>query len=127
MIDPKLRNKLEQRLEDEHRRLTDEIAALEEAKMTDAGAPAVLYPRFEEGVGESVTGMPADEEADESEEYAVRQETARVLNERRDEVIAALHRIEQGTYGICKKCGKPIDAARLEANPAAEFDIEHAE
>lgn len=126
MIDPKLRNTLEQRLENEYRRLTDEIAALEETKMTDAGAPAVSYPRFEEGEGESVTHMPADEEADESEEYAVRQETARVLNERRDEVIAALHRIKQGTYGICKECGKPIDAARLEANPAAEFDVEHA-
>ncbi|MDP3771750.1 MAG: TraR/DksA C4-type zinc finger protein [bacterium] len=127
MIDRELRNKLEQHLEDEHRRLTDEITAIQEAKMTDGGVPAVSYPRFEEGEGESVTHMPADEEADESEEYAVRQETARVLNERRDEVIAALHRIEQGTYGICKTCGKPIDAARLGANPAAEFDIEHTE
>lgn len=117
---------MQQRLEEEHRHLTDEITALEEAKMTDAGAPAVAYPRFEEGEGESVTHTPADEEADESEEYAVRRETARVLHERRDQVATALRRIEQGAYGVCKTCGKPIDTARLEANPAAEFDIEHA-
>jgi RNA polymerase-binding protein DksA len=31
----------------------------------------------------------------------------------------ALHRIEQGTYGICDNCGADIAPARLEAQPAA--------
>jgi len=33
----------------------------------------------------------------------------------------ALRKIEQGTYGICEKCGKPIERKRLELVPAAEL------
>jgi DnaK suppressor protein len=29
----------------------------------------------------------------------------------------ALYRMEKGTYGICRDCGEPIAAARLEAIP----------
>jgi RNA polymerase-binding protein DksA len=32
-------------------------------------------------------------------------------------VDAALKRIEDGTYGICDNCGKPINLERLEAMP----------
>jgi len=35
------------------------------------------------------------------------------------EVEDALKRIEEGTYGICEKTGKPIPVERLEAYPAA--------
>ncbi|MDH5764803.1 MAG: TraR/DksA family transcriptional regulator [Gammaproteobacteria bacterium] len=35
----------------------------------------------------------------------------------------ALARIEQGTYGICKACGKPIPEQRLQAVPYAELCI----
>ncbi len=31
----------------------------------------------------------------------------------------ALRAIERGTYGICERCGSPIDPARLEARPDA--------
>jgi len=36
-----------------------------------------------------------------------------------DEVAHALRRVEEGTYGICHVCGRPIVAARLEARPTA--------
>ena len=36
-----------------------------------------------------------------------------------DEVDAALHRIEAGTYGACRSCRRPIPIARLEAVPEA--------
>lgn len=36
----------------------------------------------------------------------------------------ALARIDSGTYGLCTSCGIPIDAARLEAMPAAAHCIE---
>jgi DnaK suppressor protein len=29
----------------------------------------------------------------------------------------ALERVEQGTYGLCRDCGKPVAAARLDAIP----------
>ena len=39
------------------------------------------------------------------------------------EVLQALERIEDGTYGMCKTCGKPIPENRLEAIPWAARDI----
>jgi RNA polymerase-binding protein DksA len=36
----------------------------------------------------------------------------------------ALAKIENGTYGVCERCGKQIDPARLEALPYAELCIE---
>ena len=37
---------------------------------------------------------------------------------------SALRRIDEGTYGICMKCNKPIDKARLEAVPIATMCFE---
>ena len=42
------------------------------------------------------------------------------------EVDAALKRIEDGTYGICEGCGKPVDEDRLEAIPWTRFCIDDA-
>ncbi len=39
------------------------------------------------------------------------------------EVLLALKRIDDGTYGICVNCGKPIPEKRLEAIPWAARDI----
>ena len=40
-------------------------------------------------------------------------------------IDAALKRIEDGTYGTCARCGKPIPEDRLEAKPYASLCIEH--
>jgi RNA polymerase-binding transcription factor DksA len=40
------------------------------------------------------------------------------------EIDEALKRIEQGTYGICELCNKPILHARLEAIPFARFTVD---
>jgi DnaK suppressor protein len=37
------------------------------------------------------------------------------------EVEHALHKFDQGTYGLCDICGRPIDTARLEALPQANL------
>jgi DnaK suppressor protein len=39
------------------------------------------------------------------------------------EVLQALKRIDDGTYGICVACGNPIPEKRLEAIPWAARDI----
>ena len=36
----------------------------------------------------------------------------------------ALARLDDGTYGTCQRCGKPISPARLEALPWAAHCIE---
>ncbi len=41
------------------------------------------------------------------------------LEARYDGIISALARIANGTYGKCEVCGKKIEEARLEADPAA--------
>jgi len=40
------------------------------------------------------------------------------------DVERALVRIDDGTYGTCEACGKPIGDARLEALPATRFCVE---
>ena len=50
-----------------------------------------------------------------------------LLEARLAQVDAALAKIENGTYGKCRVCGKEIEPARLGANPAAETCMEHLE
>ena len=48
------------------------------------------------------------------------------LGERDSQTVAdidqALLRIKEGSYGICARCGKPIDERRLDAIPTARYD-----
>ena len=41
----------------------------------------------------------------------------RRLEQKLVEINTALHNAKKGTYGICERCGKPIDPARLAALP----------
>jgi RNA polymerase-binding transcription factor DksA len=68
------------------------------------------------------------------EEIAIQREGDEVLegmgNEAQTElraIAAALGRIGAGTYGICVKCGIPIDEARLDVLPYTPFCKECAE
>jgi RNA polymerase-binding transcription factor DksA len=45
----------------------------------------------------------------------------------RDEVRAALGRIDQGTYGKCERCGTKIPEVRLDAIPYTRFCVDCAE
>ena len=40
------------------------------------------------------------------------------------DVEHALQRLDDGTYGTCEACGKPIGDDRLEAMPAARFCVD---
>lgn len=41
------------------------------------------------------------------------------------DIDQALRRIEDGSYGLCLQCGKPISEERLEVVPTAKYCIEH--
>lgn len=43
------------------------------------------------------------------------------------EVRDALGRITEGSYGVCLRCGEPIDPRRLQAAPTARYDLQHQE
>ena len=44
--------------------------------------------------------------------------------DQRAQVVAALQRLDEGTYGTCVDCGKPIPEARLEVRPEAARCVE---
>ena len=48
------------------------------------------------------------------------------LREALEEVDHALAKQDQGTFGLCESCGKPIAAPRLEAMPTARSCIDCA-
>ncbi len=82
------------------------------------------------GFADQGSGLNYDSNfADSSQVTAERGEAERLAADLRDsleEVDAALKRLEDGTYGICEVCGKPIGTARLEAMPAARLCIADA-
>ncbi|CAN5364725.1 hypothetical protein BH18ACT12_BH18ACT12_01670 [soil metagenome] len=52
--------------------------------------------------------------------YTLEENSGHVLAE----IDAALKRIDEGTYGVCSNCGKPIPEERLEALPWATLCID---
>jgi RNA polymerase-binding transcription factor DksA len=58
-----------------------------------------------------------------------RQQVAALLRDARHRLVEldqALARVDDGTYGVCVECGRPISPARLDALPAAPRCIECA-
>lgn len=45
---------------------------------------------------------------------------------RRGQVLVAMQKIDDGTYGTCERCGKEIGTKRLDADPAAVYCIDCA-
>ncbi len=63
--------------------------------------------------------------ADRFENYEKDSEEVRVFSARLKEINEALSKLHNGTFGICKICGKKIEDERLDANPAATTCKEH--
>jgi len=103
-----------QRLEHFRKLLTEQLRAHDE-QVRDKQQEA-LELNADDGVKDSVDMSLQD----------VNQELAFRLGERESQMVAdidsALQRIEDGTYGVCERCGNPIPEARLEALPTARFD-----
>jgi RNA polymerase-binding transcription factor DksA len=106
------------RLEEERVRLADAVAFLEREN------PGSL----EDELGEIAAGndnhlgdlatATFDRELDEGLEEGAQQTL--------DDIAVALQRIDEGTYGVCEVCGKPIGEARLSAIPWTRRCIEDA-
>ena len=102
-------NLLRSRLESERKRLTGELEQLESS----------VRPAEERREG-SPFGK-REEEAAESFELEKRITLEKRIRDQLAEVEHALHKFEDGTYGLCDSCGQPIDPARLEALPQASL------
>jgi RNA polymerase-binding protein DksA len=67
-----------------------------------------------------------DDQADTGSKTFEREHEMSLANNARDmllQVERALHRIDDGTYGICERCGNPIGKARLQAFPRATLCV----
>ena len=98
---------LHSRLESEQRQLIEQLEQLK----------ASIRP-----VDERREGSPfgkREEEATESLELERRLALEKRATDQLAEVEHALHKFQEGTYGLCESCGQPIDPARLEALPQA--------
>ena len=108
----------------------DPRAALQAERVDLLARIAALRREF----GDMVTataGSNADDEHDpEGATIAFeRQQVAALLGQEHEhlsQVDAALQRVDDGSYGRCLRCGRPISAERLAARPAAATCIECA-
>lgn len=100
-------------------RLVAEKATLE-AELLTVGRRNPSNPADWEPVPQEV-GQESDpnDQADLMEGLGDNTAILRDLENRYNDVLAALARIEDGTYGVCSVSGEAIEEDRLEAEPAA--------
>lgn len=65
----------------------------------------------------------ASSETDRAIELRARDRQRKLISK----IDAALHRIDDGTYGFCEETGEPIGLKRLEARPIATLSVEAQE
>jgi RNA polymerase-binding transcription factor len=107
---PLHRDEVRRRLVDRRRALTERVTRVEDALgELDANRP----PEDEEDAQEAQLGQPlvALDEASRAELAAI---------------DAALARLTVGDYGICTRCGEPIETERLQALPTTTLCAECA-
>jgi DnaK suppressor protein len=104
--------------------LSEERERLETIR-EDIGRDGLIVDEDPQEVAEEADGQhPGDVGTDveeRSRDLGLLEQTERELADVED----ALRRLEEGTYGRCEVCGRPIPDDRLEANPTARYDVEH--
>lgn len=88
----------------EKERLTKELETFTKKNPHVRGDYDTTYPEY---------GDEEDDNAREVAEYTTNKPLEMTLEKTLRDVNKALERIENGTYGICKYCDKPIDEKRL--------------
>jgi DnaK suppressor protein len=109
---------LKGRLEEERAELNDQLATIEEE------AFAATQSELAGDVGLD------DESADAGTATFEREKDLSIENNVRDllaKIDRALKRIDDGSYGTCERCGKPIEKARIKALPYVDLCIKDAQ
>jgi DnaK suppressor protein len=107
-------------LQKQKRRLEEKKAELERsiAALTEAHPTPVSSTEANEG--------PRDHQDVATDFLEIQQEQSILVNQQSLLTLVnnALQRLEDGTYGLCLQCGKPIPPARLKVLPWAERDVQ---
>jgi DnaK suppressor protein len=82
---------------------------------TSSSSTTTAFPEYGDDEEEN-----ANEVADYAANLSVEEDFAKLFRD----INSSLKRIEEGTYGICKYCQKPIDPKRLKARPTSSSCVE---
>jgi DnaK suppressor protein len=99
---------------DERRRLRQELSQMEEHQVRTEEKPVADVSGYEDDLVDVAT------ETFEREKGLALESSVQGLLRMVEE---ALHKIREGTYGVCEGCGKSIDSNRLRAIPYARLCI----
>lgn len=111
----RLLQSLQKRLEEELTNVEDQLAELEREHQILTEDREDIDDAFTEESGEGA-GKFAEQEREVS--------LTLKLMDLREKLQRSLEKLKKGTYGLCERCGQPIDRARLEALPYAELCIQ---
>ena len=111
-------DELRERLLAEHVELQEQLATIEEQSFATSQSDISGEVSFDEENADAGT-FTFERERDLSIENNVRDLLGKIDR--------ALARMDDGTYGICSRCGKPIEKARLKALPYADLCIKDAQ
>lgn len=107
----KFLKEITKRLQEEEASLAKEIGTgSAELHSADELKPVAVFPSY---------GEKEDENAAEVAAFETNLAIENTLEQSLRDVRLALKKIDDGTYGTCETCGKPIAQARLEAFPTA--------
>ena len=109
---------LRQRLEAERAELQVQLTTIEETSFATSQSDISGEVSFDEENADAGT-FTFERERDLSIENNVRDLMGKIDR--------ALARMQDGTYGTCSRCGKPIEKARLKALPYADLCIKDAQ
>ena len=101
---------LRSRLGQQRKRLTEELEQI--------GADNRIADEHRDGALFGKRGVASAETAEMRKRLAFKRQLSESLAEVEH---YSLHKLDDGTYGVCDNCGRPINRARLEALPQANL------
>ncbi len=106
---------------------TGEVATMLRQRREDLAAELGVMTTVERDPDASVSfGKRVGDGTTEAVERLNRVGTARELEAMLRDVERALRKLEEGTYGICDRCGKLIPEERLDARPSSVLCVDCA-
>jgi RNA polymerase-binding protein DksA len=114
-LEQQMLQQFKKKLQVEKKRLEEELIEIEEGNLTESQSEMTGENSYEDHFADSGTAT-FEREKDLSLERNIKDLLSRVN--------AALQSIEQGTFGLCQRCGKEIGSDRLDALPYANLCID---
>ena len=107
-MDAKTLQKIKEELVKRQTSIEKELASFAEKTDAEKNAYVSRFPEY---------GSESDDNAQEVNQYTTNLEAERILEKSLKDIKSSLKKIDKGDYGICKYCGKEIEAKRLLIRP----------